>query len=770
MKKIIFLIILMNVLISGLIAQAPPPAYYHRYDQIKTVLDSLKNVAPSYVRVDSIGYSQVNHTPLWAIKISENAAVDRDVPRLLFIGDIHSEEIIGQEIIIANIKEIIQRRYIEPYSNWMSQLELWFVPCMNPDGLEVVMSGEDVTYRKNKRDNNLNGLLDFIMGQGNDIDGVDLNRNFGSHWVQGDTLYAPSGYEIYDYYRGPAPFSESETVAIKNLMEKYNFVYSVVWHSSRTGNLAEKVYPPFNFKNCRPAPDLDINNNIGANFASKILKQSGSGYYENAPSLGRNGTSNIWAYLALGNIQLVVECGTNDIQPNQATLNSTITRCTEAVKWLINRATPSGSDTNDRSMLTGKITSAADGSPLVAEVIVHGRDSKQLSPRLSDAEYGRYWRPLLPGNYTITVQKKGYVSQTISNLTVNAGGWKVRNVSLQPLPHYTVSGEIRLNQQALNAKLIISDVTPDTILCVNGQFTANVSQGEHKFTFFTESNFAYEETMNVQSDSYLTFNINTPNTLLNETFTNGLNNFEVNGPWQVAEENSRTFAADSWGGLGKYQAGCDVWLKTTQPLSLPQNNLERISLVIDHRVYTEWEHDFIKIEVSENQSDWTLVYEKDGQYDFWHQDLIDLTSFAGQNLYFRFRLKDGLENDTNLAELTDPGWDISSFRIFSFVPQCLNNDSSQMDKPVITLVGNYPNPFNPETKISFNIEKTEFKNAEIQIFNIKGQKVESLNINPKDVQNKYITWKNDQLSSGVYFYRLVVDAQSYGIKKAILLK
>ncbi|HOQ81411.1 MAG TPA: M14 family zinc carboxypeptidase, partial [Candidatus Cloacimonadota bacterium] len=217
MKKILLSLISIFIFIS-LFAQQPPPAYYHRYDQMKAVIDSLVAIAPNYIRVDSIGHTQVLQQPIWAVKVSQNVNVEKDVPRLLFVGDIHSEEIMGQEIVMSNIKEFVQKRNQQPYRDWLEMLEIWFVPCMNPDGLTIVMSGQDLTYRKNLRDNNLNGIFDFVPGQGNDIDGVDLNRNFGSHWVHGDSLYAPSGYEVYDYYRGSAPFSESESVAIKNFM------------------------------------------------------------------------------------------------------------------------------------------------------------------------------------------------------------------------------------------------------------------------------------------------------------------------------------------------------------------------------------------------------------------------------------------------------------------------------------------------------------------------------------------------------------------------
>jgi hypothetical protein len=62
---------------------------------------------------------------------------------------------------------------------------------------------------KNLRDNDNNGVFDP------QLDGVDLNRNYGYNWGYDDE--GSSGYEGSDNYRGPSPFSEPETKAIQYL-------------------------------------------------------------------------------------------------------------------------------------------------------------------------------------------------------------------------------------------------------------------------------------------------------------------------------------------------------------------------------------------------------------------------------------------------------------------------------------------------------------------------------------------------------------------------
>lgn len=93
----------------------------------------------------------------------------------------------------------------------------------------------------------------------------------------------------------------------------------------------------------------------------------------------------------------------------------------------------------------------------------------------------------------------------------------------------------------------------------------------------------------------------------------------------------------------------------------------------------------------------------------------------------------------------------------------------------VELFQNYPNPFNPETTISFNL-KTHVNTAEIEIFNIKGQKVKVLKIESPNMNSENsVVWNstNEQgnsVASGTYFYRLKLDNEIVTARKMILLK
>ena len=94
-----------------------------------------------------------------------------------------------------------------------------------------------------------------------------------------------------------------------------------------------------------------------------------------------------------------------------------------------------------------------------------------------------------------------------------------------------------------------------------------------------------------------------------------------------------------------------------------------------------------------------------------------------------------------------------------------------------TELTNYPNPFNPETTISFSVtQNSDF--VTLEIFNIKGQKVKQLvsySANQFSVGQHSVVWdgtdqNNKPVSSGIYMYQLKVDGKAIASKKCLLLK
>ena len=145
---------------------------------------------------------------------------------------------------------------------------------------------------------------------------------------------------------------------------------------------------------------------------------------------------------------------------------------------------------------------------------------------------------------------------------------------------------------------------------------------------------------------------------------------------------------------------------------------------------------------------------------------------VGNDLYFEFSNEVDVfvdtfstmyPTDTQAYPIEDIDFDI----LHGYDGNLINADLYD-DTPAISAVKMiYPNPFNPETTIEYEI--TKFENVKIEVFNIKGQKVDVL-INK--VQNKgdySLQWNASGLKSGIYLIKFTGD-ELQETHKAVLLK
>jgi len=92
---------------------------------------------------------------------------------------------------------------------------------------------------------------------------------------------------------------------------------------------------------------------------------------------------------------------------------------------------------------------------------------------------------------------------------------------------------------------------------------------------------------------------------------------------------------------------------------------------------------------------------------------------------------------------------------------------------VYALRNNYPNPFNPETTIKYQLP--EAGDVTLEVYNMLGQVVRTL-VNQHQTAGRYaVQWdaNNDNgqaLSSGIYFYRVQVGGEFNDVRKMLLLK
>ncbi|UCE04366.1 MAG: immune inhibitor A, partial [bacterium] len=196
---------------------------FRTYDQMLTELQTIEAAHPDIAKLYDIGDSwekDKGHADrdIWALKISDNVEQEEEFEcEVLYIALHHAREIITPEILMYFINYLVDNYGIDKKVTFIvNNRQLWLIPMMNPDGHHYVFT-TDLWWRKNRRDN------------GDGTYGVDLNRNWGYAWGYDDLGSSP--YTSSETYRGPGPFSELETQAVRDLALAHNFIISISYHS-----------------------------------------------------------------------------------------------------------------------------------------------------------------------------------------------------------------------------------------------------------------------------------------------------------------------------------------------------------------------------------------------------------------------------------------------------------------------------------------------------------------------------------------------------------
>jgi photosystem II stability/assembly factor-like uncharacterized protein len=106
-------------------------------------------------------------------------------------------------------------------------------------------------------------------------------------------------------------------------------------------------------------------------------------------------------------------------------------------------------------------------------------------------------------------------------------------------------------------------------------------------------------------------------------------------------------------------------------------------------------------------------------------------------------------------------------RLFRFDPNATGIEESPAQPSQFVLLQNFPNPFNPETRIKFTVSSYEF--VSLKVFDVLGRELATL-VNEEMKPGRYErTFDASGLASGVYFYRLLTGS-FVETRKMILLR
>ena len=749
---------------------------YHTTQEIYSLLDSLNQLEEldGWFHLDTIGFSTRENIPILAVKISDNAHQKEDEPRVLCVGQVHAEGVLGIEILIDLMHDLLfPDASIHTHMNILKEyLEIWLVPTANPEGLNVVHEGLDVSYRKNKRDLSPegpfpNGEFDYDPSIGNDIDGVDLNRNFDFNWAFGDTFLQPDNSDYashYDYYKGEEPFSEGESIALRDLASENDFVFSIVWHSSRSGNLSEKVFTSWKWEEIKESPDLQIMKSIGDQFAGLINTEDGTSTYLSVYSGSRNGKLHDWFYRETGCIQYLIECGTANLQPDSTLIENTINRTKPAMVYLMDRAI--GYYT-DAAQITGIIYDGTTNEPIegaIVEVVEH--TGSILKPRLSN-EFGRYRRILDVGTYTLSIRAEGYMNQEIS-VVANNSGITNQDIGLVAAPMNTVQLKLDFSSTlfpiALNGH-IANEFGTDSIWVSYDPDGSSFELFEGEYTITIPGAFdwmPWEKTVHVNQDLSITIPIDSGSPIhLSESWP-----WEnAAGPWQSGNVILRSQESIL------YDNGDSTFLTQWMESDLEDiSGMNRAVVAVTHKFETEWDHDPVTVTLLDENDN--ILGTKSWTGDRWGDYQTDLVTAIAETEFSQVKVRLEFSPD---GTVNYRGWQLQSLTLFSILDEYLDIvESSGTISPKIPMkiTGLYPNPSYGQFQL--DIANYPGGNGTIRIFNILGQEIKSFDLQKLSAGRQYFDLNLNNIngrpmSSGMVFVRIESGNEQL-VKKFIILK
>lgn len=269
---------------------------YFRYQEILNVLDEMRAKFPNLISIKtklSDTLVTFENRPIYWVRISDNPDSDEPEPEMMYTALHHAREpnsasamIFYMWYLLENFSQSTEIQYL------LKNTELYFVPCMNPDGVlrnEQTDPNGGGLWRKNRRPN------------GNNSFGVDLNRNYGYGW--GNDNIGSSGNPNQATYRGPAPFSEPEIRMLRDFAYLHDFKIMLNAHS-----FSNLLIYPWSVQDSLAHPGFRVMGKfmVEENRYTDGTDQETVGY-------STNGVSDDWFFAENGTFSMTPEVGPVDL-------------------------------------------------------------------------------------------------------------------------------------------------------------------------------------------------------------------------------------------------------------------------------------------------------------------------------------------------------------------------------------------------------------------------------------------------------------------------
>jgi len=231
---------------------------YHTYESIIYELNRLCASAPSLCIIYPIG-SSIQGRTIYTVHLS--GELEGSPYKVWLSGGQHAREWVSPATVMYLTYKLISSYGVDPtITSYLNTFEFIITVVINPDGYDFSWTNTRL-WRKNRRNN------------GNNIYGVDLNRNWNNHWAESGSSNNPRD----DTYHGTGPFSEPETKAVsQHFLLNKGFVLAIDYHA-----YSQLILRPYHWGKATPPTENDLNK-FGKGLASAIKGTHGL-VYDNIP-------------------------------------------------------------------------------------------------------------------------------------------------------------------------------------------------------------------------------------------------------------------------------------------------------------------------------------------------------------------------------------------------------------------------------------------------------------------------------------------------------
>ncbi len=260
---------------------------FFTYGEMLTHLDNMTEKYPDLITArTAIGeFKTHDGNEVYSLKISDNPNKNELEPEVLYTALHHAREPMSLSQMIYYMYYILENYETDESIKFLvDNTEMYFVPCINPDGYiynELSRPNGGGMWRRNTRDNDDNGAFSP------QADGVDLNRNYDHEWGRDDVGSSPD--PTRDTYRGPASASEPEVQAMQFFCENHDFKIAFNYHA-----FSDLLIYPWGYVPDFYTPDSAL----FVNYAQIMTKENEYFYGTANQTVGYtvNGDSDDWMY------------------------------------------------------------------------------------------------------------------------------------------------------------------------------------------------------------------------------------------------------------------------------------------------------------------------------------------------------------------------------------------------------------------------------------------------------------------------------------------